>query len=50
MTLAELQEFGEASRFVGRAPQQVDEFLRDVVQPLLGVAPSAPAESQELIV
>jgi adenylosuccinate lyase len=50
MTLAELQEFGEASRFVGRAPQQVAEILRDVVQPLLGVAPSAPAESQELIV
>ena len=26
----------DASRFVGRAPEQVDEFVRDVVEPILG--------------
>jgi adenylosuccinate lyase len=28
--------------FVGRAPEQVDEFVRDVVDPLLAEAPEAP--------
>jgi adenylosuccinate lyase len=33
--LAELSEALEAKRFVGRAPEQVDEFLERVVSPLL---------------
>jgi adenylosuccinate lyase len=32
----------DAARFVGRAPEQVDEFLRDVVTPLLAQLPAAP--------
>jgi len=32
----------DPSHFVGRAPEQVDEFLRDVVNPLLARLPEAP--------
>ena len=35
MTLPELRQVMDASRFVGRAPRQVDEFLAEVVEPLL---------------
>ncbi len=31
-----LQELLDPKNFIGRAPQQVEEFLRDVVEPLLG--------------
>ncbi len=31
-----------AAEFVGRAPEQVDEFLRDVVDPLVQGVPEAP--------
>ena len=33
--LADLESVLDATRFVGRAPQQVDEFLAEVVEPLL---------------
>jgi adenylosuccinate lyase len=33
----------DPSQFVGRAPQQVDEFLRDVVEPILSRYPDATA-------
>jgi adenylosuccinate lyase len=33
--LADLESAIDATRFVGRAPQQVDEFLAEVVEPLL---------------
>ena len=33
-------------RYVGRAPQQVDEFLEEVVEPLLAGAPTTPAEEE----
>lgn len=44
--LTDLQALTDPSRFVGRAPQQVDDFLHDVVDPLLasGVASLAAAE------
>ena len=29
-----LSEFEDASRFVGRAPQQVDSFIQEVVDPI----------------
>ena len=29
-----LSEFEDASRFVGRAPQQVEAFIQDVVNPI----------------
>ena len=31
----DIQDALDASRFVGRAPQQVDDFLRDVIHPML---------------
>lgn len=33
--IADLREALEPSRFTGRAPQQVEEFLEEVVEPLL---------------
>ena len=39
--LAELRAALDPNRFVGRAPQQVDEFLDEVVAPLLLGAPAA---------
>ena len=35
MTLEELQKTMDPSKYVGRAPRQVDVFLRDVVNPVL---------------
>lgn len=35
MTLEELQKTMDPSRYVGRAPSQVTEFIRDVIQPIL---------------
>ena len=35
MTLEELQKSMEPSRYVGRAPRQVDNFLKNVVNPIL---------------
>ena len=40
-SFAETREATDPRRFVGRAPQQVDEFLADVVEPLLERAPAA---------
>lgn len=37
----DLRTFTEPSRFVGRAPQQVDDFLAEVVDPLLATAPAS---------
>ena len=46
VSLDGLKDVLEARRFVGRAPEQVDEFLRDVIEPLLAWhrAPAAIAE------
>ena len=35
ITLEELQKCMEPTRYVGRAPKQVEEFLSEVVQPIL---------------
>ena len=35
MTLEELQKAMDPSKYVGRAPRQVDVFLNDVVNPVL---------------
>lgn len=35
MTLEELQKTMDPSRYVGRAPSQVTEFIQDVIQPIL---------------
>jgi adenylosuccinate lyase len=43
---ADLRAVTDAARFVGRAPQQVDEFLAEVVDPIL-VASGEPAPARE---
>jgi adenylosuccinate lyase len=42
LTLADLQSATDPHDFVGRAPEQVDEFLRDIVDPILAAAPAEP--------
>jgi adenylosuccinate lyase len=46
--MRDLEGVIDPRRFVGRAPEQVDEFLRDVVAPLFA-GESARAESLEEI-
>jgi adenylosuccinate lyase len=42
-------DLGDPRRFIGRAPEQVDEFLAHVVQPLLvGVDDEVFHEEQDL--
>lgn len=48
VSLEELRRSSEPSRFVGRAPQQVDEFLGEVVEPLLNAAGTPTPASSEL--
>ena len=48
MSLSELRAASDPSEFVGRAPQQVDDFLREVVDPLLARAPDAPRAREAL--
>jgi adenylosuccinate lyase len=36
----DLESIADPARFVGRAPQQVDDFLAEVVDPILATAPS----------
>jgi adenylosuccinate lyase len=38
ITRLELEQAMDPARFVGRAPQQVDEFLGEVIEPLLAGA------------
>lgn len=38
----------DASKYTGRAPQQVEEFLQEIVAPLLAGAERAPQEKSEL--
>jgi adenylosuccinate lyase len=35
MSLEELRDISDAARFIGRAPEQVDRFLAEWVQPAL---------------
>jgi adenylosuccinate lyase len=42
----DLADVLQPSRFVGRAPEQVDDFLRDVIAPILSDH-SLPADSLE---
>jgi adenylosuccinate lyase len=48
ITLDDLRDAAEPTRFVGRAPEQVDEFLEDVVEPLLAGSRGPAAEREEL--
>jgi adenylosuccinate lyase len=42
----DLRAVATPERFVGRAPQQVDEFLAEVVEPALAGAASAPSDEE----
>ncbi len=46
--LADLRTTVDPIRFVGRAPEQVDEFLAEVVDPLLAGAAPASAEREDV--
>jgi adenylosuccinate lyase len=43
--ITDLRDALDPARFVGRAPAQVDEFLADVVEPLLAGGPTEDAEA-----
>ena len=47
VSMRDLEGALDPKRFVGRAPEQVDEFLRDVIAPLLDSEP-ASAEREEI--
>ena len=46
--LEDLRGAIEPSRFIGRAPEQVDEFLRDVIAPLFSSEASRPEIAEEI--
>ncbi|HEY0529331.1 MAG TPA: adenylosuccinate lyase [Gemmatimonadaceae bacterium] len=46
--MGELEGALDPRRFVGRAPEQVDEFLRDVITPLFAGAVSRPSSLEEI--
>jgi adenylosuccinate lyase len=46
--IEDLREVIDPARFTGRAPEQVDEFLREVVEPLLAGARDVEAAREEL--
>ena len=46
--LKDLEGTIDPKRFVGRAPEQVDEFLRDVITPLFAGDIAKPARAEEL--
>jgi adenylosuccinate lyase len=48
VSLDDLQAALDPARFVGRAPQQVDEFLAEVAEPILARAAGAPAPLEEV--
>jgi adenylosuccinate lyase len=44
----DLTAAADPARYVGRAPQQVDEFLKDVVEPLIAGAPDRSASREAI--
>jgi adenylosuccinate lyase len=46
--LQDLRGVVDPTQFVGRAPEQVDEFLRDVITPIFAVETARPARAEEL--
>lgn len=48
LSLAEMRDIARPEDFVGRAPEQVDEFLRDVVEPILAAAGTVPHDQEAL--
>jgi adenylosuccinate lyase len=50
VSLADMSGSMDAKRFTGRAPQQVDEFLRDVVAPILAGDTVKSSRTEEIAV
>ncbi len=48
MTRAEIDSWVDPQRFVGRSPQQVDDFLSEVMEPALAGAPRAEMEEPQV--
>ena len=48
MKVEDLQGAVDPKRFVGRAPRQVDEFLRDVITPMFAGDTAKADRSEEL--
>jgi len=48
VSMVELESALDPRRFVGRAPQQVDEFLDEVIAPILGRSDVVAAEHEEV--
>ncbi|MGD9559286.1 MAG: adenylosuccinate lyase [Oscillospiraceae bacterium] len=48
LSTAELEAMLDPARYVGRAPQQVDAFLADIIDPLLAAGAEATAPPAEL--
>ncbi|HEY9479926.1 MAG TPA: adenylosuccinate lyase, partial [Gemmatimonadaceae bacterium] len=48
LSLSEMRDITRAEDFVGRAPEQVDEFLRDVVDPILAAEGTSSREPEAL--
>ena len=48
VSVAELREVVDPREFVGRAPEQVDEFLEQVVDPILAGVPAAVVDTELL--
>ena len=46
--LKDLEGAIDPKRFIGRAPQQVDEFLRDVITPLFAGETAKSERAEEL--
>jgi adenylosuccinate lyase len=44
----DLRAVSDPARYVGRAPRQVDEFLREVVDPILAAAPAGAPDAEDL--
>ena len=43
----DLRAAGDPDRYLGRAPRQVDDFLREVITPILAAAPAAALGAEE---
>ncbi len=48
VSLADMRAALDPKRFIGRAPEQVDEFLNDVIDPLLAGIPRIEAAAEEV--
>jgi adenylosuccinate lyase len=48
VSVAELREVLDPRQFVGRAPEQVDEFLEQVIDPILAGVPAAVVDTELL--